>query len=85
MTPDASPPASKTGNILHQKNAGFEIIPNVFADSGLARIAQALDAAQVKRSRAGIRHLLTIPEILALAQEPRLIKGDWFDKLTMNG
>lgn len=52
---------------------GFESIPNIFNDHGLANIAQALGVAQVKRSRAGIRHLLSVPAILALAKEPRLI------------
>lgn len=54
-------------------NTGFEIIPNVFGDSELDHISQVLNAAQAKRSRAGIRHLLNIPEILELAQDPRLI------------
>lgn len=53
--------------------SGFKIIPTVFGDAELAHISQSLDTAQLKRSRAGIRHLLSVPEILALAKEPRLI------------
>lgn len=52
---------------------GFSIVPDVFDGAELDGIVENLEAAALQRSRAGVRHLLAIPAIAALARDPRLI------------
>ena len=51
---------------------GVDIIPSVFAAADLRAAEAALMTAA--RSRAGIRHLLQVPAIRTLADDPRLIR-----------
>jgi hypothetical protein len=52
---------------------GFAIIPEVFGAPELDNISRELETAPLKRSRAGIRHLLSVPAIATLARDSRLL------------
>jgi len=52
---------------------GFAIIPSVLRREDVERIAAALETADLERSRAGARHLLTQPSVAALANDPRML------------
>jgi len=52
---------------------GFAIIPGVFGAPELDNISRELETAPLKRSRAGIRHLLSVPAIATLARDSRLL------------
>jgi hypothetical protein len=54
--------------------AGFALIPSVLGVSELCALAREIEATSLTRSRAGIRHLLNLPAIKALAHDPRLIE-----------
>jgi len=56
----------------HHVNDGFAIVQGVFGDAELDTIAGDLAEASLQRSRAGARHLLAVPAMAALAQDPRL-------------
>lgn len=55
-------------------DAGYAVVEQVFADTELAPVVAALDGDLATRSRAGARHVLTLPEVRALAVQPRLIE-----------
>ena len=52
---------------------GYGIVEGVFSGAELAPVVAALDGRLDTRSRAGARHVLALPEIRALADDPRLI------------
>jgi hypothetical protein len=54
-------------------NLGFSIVPQVFGVPEVEHIVRELDGCSIQRSRAGARHLLSVPLIAALARDPRLI------------
>lgn len=51
---------------------GFAVVPNVFDGAELDAITHELGVASLQRSRAGARHLLSIPAIASLARDSRL-------------
>jgi ectoine hydroxylase-related dioxygenase (phytanoyl-CoA dioxygenase family) len=51
---------------------GFELIPGVLHEQEIKGIVEPLRDAEMRRSRAGIRHLMSSPEIGGLAKDPRL-------------
>jgi ectoine hydroxylase-related dioxygenase (phytanoyl-CoA dioxygenase family) len=51
---------------------GFAVIANVFDAAELDSITRDLESAPLQRSRAGARHLLSVPTIATLARDPRL-------------
>ena len=53
---------------------GYGVVERVFTPAELAPIADALAGHLATRSRAGARHVLALPEIRALAGDPRLIE-----------
>jgi hypothetical protein len=53
---------------------GFEIVASVFTPTELAPVAAVLAAGLATRTRAGARHLLSIPAVRQLATEPRLLE-----------
>ncbi len=55
-------------------NQGFAVVPNVFGTSEVDAFAHELVAPSLKRSRAGVRHLLSLPPIATLARDPRLVE-----------
>jgi hypothetical protein len=55
-------------------NLGFSIVPQVFGVPEVERIARELAGQSIQRSRAGARHLLSVPTVAALVQDSRLIE-----------
>jgi hypothetical protein len=54
------------------EDPGYSVVDGVFTAAELAPIAAALDGHLDTRSRAGARHVLSLPEIRALSGDPRL-------------
>jgi hypothetical protein len=54
-------------------DAGYGIVDGVFSGAELAPVVAALEGELAARSRAGARHVLALPEVRALAGDPRLI------------
>jgi ectoine hydroxylase-related dioxygenase (phytanoyl-CoA dioxygenase family) len=54
-------------------NKGFAIVPGVFDSSEVDATTSELGGESLRRSRAGARHLLSVPAVAALARNPRLI------------
>ena len=54
-------------------NDGFAIVPGVFDGGELDAIVRELGGEALRRSRAGARHLLSIPAVGALARDSRLM------------
>jgi ectoine hydroxylase-related dioxygenase (phytanoyl-CoA dioxygenase family) len=52
---------------------GFAIVPDVFDNLEIDRISRELEGKSLRRSRAGARHLLSVPAVAALASNPRLL------------
>jgi hypothetical protein len=52
---------------------GYRVVAGVFTPAELAPAVAALDGHLATRSRAGARHVLPLPEIRALAGDPRLL------------
>ena len=53
---------------------GYATVEDVFSGAELAPVIAALEGHLATRSRAGARHVLALPEIRALAGDPRLIE-----------
>ena len=53
---------------------GFSLVPQVFGTPEVERLVRELDSCSIQRSRAGARHLLSLPQFVALARDPRLIE-----------
>jgi hypothetical protein len=53
-------------------NEGFAVVASVFDAAEIDGITSDLDRASLQRSRAGARHLLSVPAIAALARDARL-------------
>jgi ectoine hydroxylase-related dioxygenase (phytanoyl-CoA dioxygenase family) len=52
---------------------GFAILPEVLKSSDVDRLDKSLTDTALPRSRAGMRHALKHPTVLAIAREPRLL------------
>jgi len=52
---------------------GFAILPAVLLPREAGRLVDDLDHAALRRSKAGVRHVLRHPAIASLAQQPRLL------------
>ena len=55
-------------------DAGFAILPALFSCEYLDRLLQEIDESAPRRSRAGIRHALSLPVVAAVAREPQMIE-----------
>jgi ectoine hydroxylase-related dioxygenase (phytanoyl-CoA dioxygenase family) len=51
---------------------GFSVVAGVFDAAEIDDVTNDLDRASLQRSRAGARHLLSVPAIVALARDARL-------------
>jgi ectoine hydroxylase-related dioxygenase (phytanoyl-CoA dioxygenase family) len=58
--------------VTHVSNSGFAIVPGVFDPREMDTISREFGAEALRRSRAGARHLLSVPAVAALARDPRL-------------
>lgn len=55
------------------KQQGFVVTPPLLALSEIDTVRAALNLSSISRSRAGVRHTLRLPEVTALARDPRLL------------
>jgi ectoine hydroxylase-related dioxygenase (phytanoyl-CoA dioxygenase family) len=53
--------------------AGYSIHDDVFTRDEMGAAIQALDGAELARTRAGARHVLRVPAVWAIADDPRLL------------
>ncbi len=54
--------------------AGFAIVPALFSHEYLDQFLQEIDESAPRRSRAGIRHVLSLSPVTAVAREPQMIE-----------
>lgn len=54
-------------------DGGFTISPGVLSSSEIKVLTRDVETSNCARSRAGMRHLLSIPAVAALARDPRFI------------
>jgi ectoine hydroxylase-related dioxygenase (phytanoyl-CoA dioxygenase family) len=66
-----SPDRSLVGEI---ESKGFSVIRHVFQRDEIERLVEQLDIAPLARSRAGARHALQTPAVMALAHDARLTR-----------
>lgn len=57
----------------HLEQQGFALIPNVFRESEVVALLRDLDDVYHRRSRAGIRHLLSHAAVNSVANDARLL------------
>lgn len=55
-------------------DSGFSIVPQVFSTAEIGELVRELGTHPIRRSRAGARHLLSVPAIAAVARDSRLIE-----------
>jgi ectoine hydroxylase-related dioxygenase (phytanoyl-CoA dioxygenase family) len=55
-------------------DAGFAILPALFSCEYLDQLLQRVDESAPRRSRAGIRHALSLSPVAAVAREPQMIE-----------
>ena len=55
-------------------DSGFAILPALFAHEYLNQLLHEIDESAPRRSRAGIRHALSLPPVTAVAREPQMIE-----------
>lgn len=53
-------------------SVGFSIHPGVFTPAEISSLAASLESAPLERSRAGARHLMSVPPVRAMAEDARL-------------
>jgi len=58
---------------MNDTDEGYSITEQVFGRREMARIREALAAAELSRRQAGVRHVLRVPAIRALATHPALL------------
>ena len=61
----------KTLSLIEEQ--GFAILSGVFSAPEMRQIVNDLDHSALRRSRAGVRHILGHPAIATLARDPRLL------------
>jgi ectoine hydroxylase-related dioxygenase (phytanoyl-CoA dioxygenase family) len=59
--------------LVEVEKQGFAILPEVLTAGDLDRLNESLKRVPLPRSRAGIRHALRHPAVLAVARDPRLL------------
>jgi hypothetical protein len=55
------------------KTQGFAIIPEMVSEGSISVLLEHLSGANLRRSRAGIRHALQHPGVMEIAQDPLLL------------
>jgi ectoine hydroxylase-related dioxygenase (phytanoyl-CoA dioxygenase family) len=55
-------------------DAGFAVLPALFSHQYLDQLLQEIDELATRRSRAGIRHALSLSPVAAAAKQPQLIE-----------
>jgi hypothetical protein len=59
--------------LIQVEKQGFAVVPEVLTRSHIERLDQCLIRNPLVRSRAGMRHALRHPDVLAVARDPRLL------------
>jgi hypothetical protein len=57
-----------------QADQGYSIVPNVFARSEMIDLLETLSTANLERTKAGARHVLTVLAVRQLAGDPRMLE-----------
>ena len=52
---------------------GYAILPNIFPHNEISEVADVISQSQLKRSRAGARHILSVPAVSKVAEDLRLL------------
>lgn len=55
-------------------DAGFAILPTLFSREYLDQLLQQINESAPRRSRAGVRHALSLSPVTAIAREPQMIE-----------
>ena len=55
-------------------DAGFAILPALFSHEYLDQLLQEIDESTPRRSRAGIRHALSLSPVASLARQPQMME-----------
>jgi ectoine hydroxylase-related dioxygenase (phytanoyl-CoA dioxygenase family) len=63
--------------LIPVEKRGFAIVPEVLTPSDIERLDECLIRNPLVRSRAGMRHALRHPNVLAVARDPRLLNIAW--------
>lgn len=63
---------SEATTIAQIERNGYAIVPAIFFSEEVQELALKLETADLQRSRAGIRHLLSHPAVAQIANDPRL-------------
>jgi len=53
---------------------GFAILPGLFSQTYLDRLLNEIDELAPRRSRAGVRHALSLPPVAKLSQQPQMLE-----------
>ena len=56
------------------EDRGFAVMPQTFKEDRIALLAKDLAAANLRRSRAGVRHALGYPAVASLANDPQVLE-----------
>lgn len=59
--------------LVEVQKRGFAILPEVLTGSDVEQLDESLSRNPLRRSRAGMRHALKHPAVLAVARDPRLL------------
>src|SRR6187402_1711835 len=59
---------------MNRPSAGFSIHEGVFDRARMLEVVEALNRAALTRTRAGARHVLTLPAVRTLASEPAMLR-----------
>jgi ectoine hydroxylase-related dioxygenase (phytanoyl-CoA dioxygenase family) len=52
---------------------GYAILPNIFPHNEISEVVDVISQSQLKRRRAGARHILTVPAVSKVAEDLRLL------------
>ena len=59
---------------MREDDAGYDVFDAVFARAEMAEVLAALDRTTLVRTKAGVRHVLSLPRVRQLAGDPRMIR-----------
>jgi hypothetical protein len=59
---------------MNRTDSGHSILQAVFERQEMLRVAEALDEAPISRTKAGARHVLSVPVVRELVGDPRLLE-----------
>src|SRR5262245_20340161 len=60
--------------VYQPAEVGFQIIENILSEKECVSLLSTLSESEFDRGRAGARHLMRVPQVANLTQDPRLIQ-----------